>query len=250
VPKAIYKKLTQYKQAPSLRYFFCKDKRNAQLLVGKRKVLVTARLIAYGQAASPQMVARMAYNIQWHWNFPKAKVQLHGKFYEVQFQIKPVYFPNLPQAVVNNNAYQKHVFVRIETELSLGVSLMDAVGSNTGFFLKQNVGYVGASTEAHEFGHALGLWPNTSTAHPEDLDQRGKGRPGLMYPRGTLVDAKYQYDPKVPAGEKGGTVAPDYRRVRQLDIDVLFSTVKLHKNERTWNFGKLSNKYHNAVWKQ
>jgi hypothetical protein len=250
VPKAIYKKLTRHKQRLQLRFIIAKDKQNAHLQVRKRQVLITAKLITYGNAASALMASQMAANIQRHWNFPKAKQYINGKYYTVVFTIKPLYYPNLTEEIIKQNRHLPHVFVRIETELSLGVSLMDNVGSNTGFFLDKNVGYKGASTEAHEFGHALGLWPNSETAHPKDLDQRGKGRPGIMYPRGTLVDAKFQYKPEVPAGADGGTVSPDYRRVRQEDIDVLFSTVLIAKDKRKWNFGKLSNKYHQAVWQR
>jgi hypothetical protein len=42
-----------------------------------------------------------------------------------------------------------------------------------------------------------------------------------MYPRGTLVDPQYQYDPDKPAGAKGGTLYPIYRKVRQEDIELL-----------------------------
>jgi hypothetical protein len=61
--------------------------------------------------------------------------------------------------------------------------------------------------------------------HPDDLDLRGKGVPGIMYPRGTLVDPQYQYDPAIPAGSKGGTMHPMYRKVLRNDINKL----KLHR---------------------
>jgi len=79
--------------------------------------------------------------------------------------------------------------------------------------------YKGSTTAAHEYGHTLGL------EHPEQLDIRGKGVPGIMYPRGTLVDPQYQYEPDKPAGTKGGTLHPMYRKVLPEDIDSL----KLHK---------------------
>ncbi|HET6993777.1 MAG TPA: peptidase M10, partial [Chitinophagaceae bacterium] len=63
--------------------------------------------------------------------------------------------------------------------------------------------------------------------HPTDLDLRGKGVPGIMYPRGTLVDPQYQYNPEGTAGDSnnGGTMHPKYRKVQQHDIALL----NLHK---------------------
>jgi hypothetical protein len=46
-----------------------------------------------------------------------------------------------------------------------------------------------------------------------------------MYPRGTLVDPQYQYDPEKPAGMTGGTMHPMYRKVLEEDIHAL----KLHR---------------------
>jgi hypothetical protein len=46
-----------------------------------------------------------------------------------------------------------------------------------------------------------------------------------MYPRGTLVDPQYQYEPDKPAGTKGGTMHPMFRKVLQEDINKL----KLHR---------------------
>jgi hypothetical protein len=64
-----------------------------------------------------------------------------------------------------------------------------------------------------------------------------------MYPRGTLVDPQYQYDPSKPAGVTGGTLFPIYRKVRQEDIDDL----KIHrlkfKNGKAV-IGEFTNVYH------
>jgi hypothetical protein len=80
--------------------------------------------------------------------------------------------------------------------------------------------------------------------HPDDLDIRGKGIPGIMFPRGTLVDAEYQYDPMVAAGEKGGTIYPIHRRVLQSDIDDLNIAGLLKSNKMV--IGNFSSKYHEA----
>jgi hypothetical protein len=240
--KHFYQKLSKPRLVMSR--YFSKHRHNACLQAKHNRVVVSATLIGYGTACSKKLLKQMAYNIAWHWNYPKATITIAGKTYRLCFEVKYQYLPNLQKQWVYNNRSLQNVFVRVESEIEFGVSVMDAVGANSGFFLVSNVGYKGASTEAHEYGHALGLWPGSATAHPEDLDQRGQGVPGLMYPRGTLVDPQYQYDPKVPAGERGGTVHPDTRRVRQVDIDVLMSTANLDHNSRFWNFGKLSNKYH------
>ena len=51
-----------------------------------------------------------------------------------------------------------------------------------------------------------------------------------MYPRGTLVDAMYQYDPGKPAGVTGGTMHPMYRKVRKEDILLLETELAGFKN--------------------
>lgn len=94
------------------------------------------------------------------------------------------------------------------------ISFVDGLGCNTGYFKLENL-YKGSTTAAHEYGHTLGL------EHPSDLDYRGKGVPGIMYPRGTLVDPEYQYEPDKPAGAKGGALHPMYRKVRKEDIGLL-----------------------------
>ena len=92
--------------------------------------------------------------------------------------------------------------------------MVDDLGSNSGYFLKANL-YEGSTTAAHEFGHTLGL------RHPANMDFRGQGRPGIMYPRGTLVDAEFQYNPLAKYGEPLHTMNPMHRRVRQEEIDLI-----------------------------
>ena len=64
-----------------------------------------------------------------------------------------------------------------------------------------------------------------------------------MYPRGTLVDEQYQYDPSIAAGLKGGTMHPMFRRVKQEDIENL----KLHRLDFISGkavVGEFTNVYH------
>ena len=80
-----------------------------------------------------------------------------------------------------------------------------------------------STTAAHEYGHTIGL------DHPEILDIRGMGQPGIMYPRGTICDPVFQYDPAAEPLKPGGTINPYTRKVLQSDIDQL----RLHK--LNWN---------------
>ena len=118
---------------------------------------------------------------------------------------------------------------------------MDAIGSNTGYFLRSNL-YSGSTTAAHEYGHSLGL------PHPANLNIVGKGRPSIMYPRGTLVDQEFQNDVTALPGEAGGTLNPQHRRVMQTDIDAL-SLYALIKNNVAV-IGKFTNKYHEKQVKE
>jgi len=97
--------------------------------------------------------------------------------------------------------------------------------------------YAGSTTAAHEYGHTLGL------VHPDNIDLRGKGVPGIMYPRGTLVDPQYQYDPSKPPGVKGGTMHPIYRKVFPEDISALRLEKLQFKNNKAI-IGGFTNVYH------
>ena len=115
---------------------------------------------------------------------------------------------------------------------------MDDAGSNTGYFKLGNIQGEGSTTEGHEFGHGYGL------EHPDDADLRGVGQPGIMNPRGTLVDPKYQYDPKAAAGAAGGTINPESRKVTKKDVSNLgLDKLNYNKNGKA-NLGKLTNTYH------
>ena len=124
----------------------------------------------------------------------------------------------LTPLIVYENTDPRNNYFRIEEYAWGNISFVDGINSNTGYFKLENL-LNNSTTAAHEYGHTLGL------DHPHDLDRRGKGVPGIMYPRGTLVDPQYQYDPRIQAGSKGGTLHPMYRKVLQEDIHKL----KLHR---------------------
>jgi hypothetical protein len=117
------------------------------------------------------------------------------------------------------------------------ISFVDGIGSNTGYFKLDNLLQT-STTAAHEYGHTIGL------IHPDNLDIRGKGIPGIMFPRGTICDPQFQYDPAAEPGKPGGTLNPQHRKVLQSDIEDL----KLHRlffNEKNRAIvGEFSSLYH------
>ncbi len=172
------------------------------------------------------------------WNEPNATVQLKGEQYNVVFDIKGYLFNWLKPEDIFDNRNPKNNYFRVEDAVQGNISFVDGLGCNTGIFLTENL-YVGSTTAAHEYGHTIGL------DHPHNLDIRGEGVPGIMYPRGTLVDAPYQYDPQVPAGQKGGTMYPIHRKVRQQDIAALkLEQYNYSRNELV--LGAFSSVYHEA----
>ena len=131
----------------------------------------------------------------------------------------------------------KNNYIEVKNKVDEGVSNM-VIGGNEGTFQLNNISRDGSTTEAHEFGHSLRLWPGAKDGHPEDLDLRGEGQPGIMYPRGTLVDPQYQYNPNAKARSAGGTLNPDKRKVTQGDIIALgIDKLTFDKNGKS-NLGK------------
>ena len=115
-------------------------------------------------------------------------------------------------------------YFRVEEFSESHISFVDGIGSNTGYFKLDNL-LNNSTTAAHEFGHTLGL------LHPEHLDIRGKGAPGIMYPRGTIVDPHFQYDPDAEPAATGGTMNPFHRKVLQpAELDGKIVTVELPMN--------------------
>lgn len=191
----------------------------AELQPNRNLLIIHAELIFYGDAATEELSMQIAKDVEDHWNEPGGMIQLSQnwffrKNYNVRFNIKGSYNKTLTPETVFENTNPRNNYFRIE-EFAIGnISFVDGVNSNTGYFKLENL-LNNSSTAAHEFGHTLGL------DHPHILDIRGKGTPGIMFPRGTLVDPKFQYYPEVAAGEKGGTLNPFTRKVLQTDIDDL-----------------------------
>lgn len=191
----------------------------AEIVSSKNLLVIHAELIFYGDAADENLSRQIARDVEEHWNEPRGTTLMRKgwfskKTYRVLFDIKGRFDSALTPATVYANTDPRNNYFRIEEFAAGNISFVDGLNSNTGYFKLDNLLH-GSSTAAHEFGHTLGL------DHPNDLDIRGKGTPGIMYPRGTLVDPSFQYDPNAAAGSLGGTMNPFTRKVLPSDIHAL-----------------------------
>jgi len=199
-------------------------------------LIIRSHIISYGNAASFELTEQMLEEIETMWNEPAAQVIVAGSTFQVIFRITAHVDKGISPAEIYSNVNPANNYFRIEEFAHGNISFVDGLGCNSGYFKTENL-YKGSTTAAHEYGHTLGL------NHPVDLDFRGMGVPGIMYPRGTLVDPQFQYDPSKPAGVTGGTMHPMYRRVRQQDIESL----RLHKlrfANGTAILGEFTNVFH------
>ena len=175
---------------------------------------IHANLFFYGNAANEMLAKQIAEDVAVHWNEPAALVRIQHEWYKVNFVINGFYAAALTDIEVYENVDPRKNYFRIEEYASGNISFVDGINCNTGYFKLDNL-LNNSSTAAHEFGHTLGL------DHPENIDIRGKGIPGIMYPRGTIVDPQFQYDPAATPGAQGGTMNPFTRKVLLKDIESL-----------------------------
>lgn len=191
--------------------------------INNNTISIFANLYFYGYAANEILSKQIADDINNQWTLQNGKANIDGETYLFAMNVTGFYSPSIRQTDVNENTNPLNNYFRIEEYAEGNISFVDGINSNTGYFKLDNVLHH-STTAAHEFGHTLGL------VHPNILDIRGHGLPGIMHPRGTVCDAQYQYDPNAQPLAPGGTMNPQYRKVLQQNIDDLFLQ-KLHFNE-------------------
>lgn len=202
----------------------------------QKTIQIQARLVFYGSESTPEAAQTIVEEINRMYNEPEAEVKVGKETYRVFFIIEYALLTTeeATRLIAQNVDFQNN-FIRLEKENIVTRSFM-------GFGLGDNVGHwivsdqLGQSTTAaHEFGHGLGL------DHPARIDYRGSGSPPpIMAPRGTLVDAQYQWNPTAQAGEYGGTMKPVHRRVKAEEIQQIVENITIRPDKSAY-LGRLSN---------
>lgn len=208
----------------------------AELDLHKKQLTIHSHIITYGHAATTELTEQIRDEIETMWNEPQGYAIFNDLKFNIVFKIHAWLKPGIDPIEIYQNDDPRNNYFRIEEFAHGNISFVDGLKCNTGYFKLENL-YKGSTTAAHEYGHTLGL------DHPHNMDIRGKGAPGIMYPRGTLVDPQFQYDPLKPAGVPGGTMHPMYRKVLQTDIENL----KLHRLDFYHDkavIGEFSSVYH------
>jgi len=208
----------------------------AEIVTHQDTIIISSHIITYGDAADENITALIREEIETMWNEPKGMVYINGIQLLVTFSITAALRKNIEMEEIYSNTDAKNNYFRIEEYAYGNISFVDGLGCNSGYFKLENL-YAGSTTAAHEYGHTLGL------DHPEDIDYRGKGIPGIMFPRGTLVDPEFQYDPSKQPGDVGGTMHPMYRKVFAEDIAALQWERLRFKNSKAI-IGNFTNVFH------
>jgi hypothetical protein len=220
--------------------FIDPDGRSGEPVIDRKNhtITINSNIVLYGGSASQNLATKVANNIQNQWNSAGGKVSIDGTDYSVVFSVNGVYNEKLSKADVESNTNIKNNYIRVEETVKDGYSYMDDNGSNTGYYLLKDIIKDVSTTETHEYGHGLG------PEHPSNVDLRGKGQPGIMAPKGSLVDSDYQYDKNAQPGSKGGTLDPNKRKVTQQNINDLGLDKINYDNNGKGKAGKLTNIYH------
>ncbi|CAF3303933.1 unnamed protein product [Rotaria socialis] len=203
-----------------------------------KTITVEQHLVFYGSKAETKLSRVTANEIATQYNNANAKVNIGGVEYSVKFKVT---YGTVTEAdatkMASTNTSAKNNFIRVEENNTRHNRSFNEIGENNGFMNTDD--NLGTSTTApHEIAHGYGLTHSAG-------DQRGSGQPDIMAARGTLVDAKYQYDPKAKAGAAGGTINPATRQVTQGNVSDMFKRVTFDKNGKA-DIGKATNRIYES----
>jgi len=220
-------------------------------------ITITSNFIFYGEHATPELAKQSAADIQNQWNGANGKVTIDGTEYSVKFVINSSVNINITADEIAKNTDIKNNYIKV-VDNGISVSNTDTKGDdggNTGTWLYKNISAENSTTEPHEYGHSLGAVKTSDDGvegHPGQSDLLSQtGAPGIMYPRGTAVEAPYTYDPKQGAtvinpatGVRTNTMNPEARKANQKDINYLHLENIKFDNSGKGQLGTLTNQYH------
>jgi hypothetical protein len=216
-----------------------------------KTITITSNITFYGADGDATLATKAAANIQSQWNAANGKTTIDGVEYSVNFTVSGSYDNSITKEDIAKNTDIKNNYVKLVAS-GINISYMDGLGSNTGEFLISNINDANSTTETHEFGHGYGL------DHPNNIDLRSPAgskttpdAPGIMYPRGTAVDALYTYDPAqgatkgTPMIDATNKMNPATRKVNQTDINNLgLDKLTYDPTSGKAKLGNLTNKAH------
>jgi hypothetical protein len=207
----------------------------ATLNLGFKTIIVSAKYFFYGTQATPELTEAVITEINDSYNAPEAIVVIDGVDCLVVFRVThQIIDIHELMSVARHNINFEYNFVRIEDKNHQTRSFMGfSLGDNAGHWLTTD-GLGSSTTAPHEFGHSLGL------DHPFRTDFRGMGNPGIMAPRGTIVDPPLQWDINAEAGAYGGTLNPRHRKVQVSEIQDIFTSITFNTDGHA-ALGHLSN---------
>ncbi len=188
-------------------------------------ITIKAHIYYYGPAANEESAKNTTAEINRYWNGGSNLDQKIEPFtitreydiYSVNFDVtSEVVSEAAAAALLRKAPAPEFNFIHLlQGNTAAGDrSFMNNLCSNQGtWYLSDDLGK--STTAPHEFGHGFCL------PHPDQGDWRGKGQPGIMCPRGTIVESRFQWNPSAQAGQAGGTLSPYTRRVIQENINDL-----------------------------
>ena len=104
-----------------------------------KTLFITSHLITYGNAATTEITERIRDEIETMWNEAQGRIIINDEAYLVQFNITSELKKDIPELEVLQNVDARNNYFRIEELAKGSISFVDGLGSNSGYFLLENL---------------------------------------------------------------------------------------------------------------